>query len=107
MGAREAIGRQPLCRYVLRPPVASDRLAVAADGRVLVTFLGRLAVLVPRPRWGRGRCGGRLQLMALTEQAAVIIRILRHLGLPSEVPGSCPPRSPPTSAPPDTDAWTW
>jgi hypothetical protein len=45
--------------------------------------------------------------MALIEQAAVIIRILRHLGLPSEVPASCPPRSPPTSAPPDTDAWPW
>jgi len=59
---------EQVCRYVLRPPVASDRLAVAADGRVLVTlrhgwadgtavvaldpmtFLGRLAVLVPRPR---------------------------------------------------------
>jgi hypothetical protein len=169
--------------------VASDRLAVAADGRVLVTlrhgwadgtavvaldpmtFLGRLAVLVPRPRinlllyqgvlgarsawrvevvrlavaptaaevepapadevvprptcvrglrWAElmrrtfafdvlacGRCGGRLQLIALIEQTAVITRILRHLGLPSEVPASCPPRSPPTSALPDTDAWTW
>ena len=59
---------EQVCRYVLRPPVASDRLTVAADGRVLVTlrharadgtavvalgpltFLGRLAVLVPRPR---------------------------------------------------------
>lgn len=28
---------------MLRPPVASDRLAVAADGRVLVTALGKVA----------------------------------------------------------------
>jgi hypothetical protein len=180
---------EQVCRYVLRPPVASDRLAVAADGRVLVTlrhgwadgtavvaldpmtFLGWLAVLVPRPRinlllyqgvlgarsawraevvrlavapavaevepvpageaatrvirvgglrWAElmrrtfafdvlacGRCGGRLQLIALIEQTAVITRILRHLGLPSEVPASCPPRSPPTSALSDADAWTW
>ena len=54
-----------------------------------------------------GRCGGRLQLIALIEQTAVITRILRHLGLPSEVPACCPPRSPPTSALPDADAWTW
>ena len=57
-----------LCRYVLRPPVTGDRLAVAADGRVVLrlrhpwadgtthvafeptAFLERLAVLVPRPR---------------------------------------------------------
>jgi len=53
------------------------------------------------------RCGGRLQLIALIEQTTVITRILRHLGLPSEVPASCPPRSPPTSALSDADAWTW
>lgn len=187
--AGQRVRLERVCRYVLRPAVASDRLAVAADGRVLVTlrhgwadgtavvaldpitFLGRLAVLVPRPRinlllyqgvlgarsawraevvrlavapaaadaepapasaaapravragglrWAElmrrtftfdvlacGRCGGRLQLIALIEQTAVITRILRHLGLPSEVPASCPPRSPPTSAlPPDAAAWT-
>jgi len=174
---------EQVCRYVLRPPVASDRLAVAADGRVLVTlrrpwadgtsvvaldpltFLGRLAVLVPRPRinlllyqgvlgarssWraevvqlvgaseaeatapaaahpqvgerraspARGlrwaelmrrtfafdvlacvRCGGRLRLIALIEQTAVITRILRHLGLPSEVPLPRAGRSPPPGSP--------
>ncbi|MEO8520793.1 MAG: hypothetical protein ABI603_05475, partial [Acidobacteriota bacterium] len=37
-----------------------------------------------------GRCGGRLQLIALIEQTAVITRILRHLGLKSEMPASCP-----------------
>jgi hypothetical protein len=57
-----------LCRYILRPPVTGDRLAVAADGRVVLrlrhpwadgtthvafeptAFLERLAVPVPRPR---------------------------------------------------------
>jgi hypothetical protein len=121
-----------------------------------IEFLGRLAVLVPRPRinllfyygvlgaraaWrrsvvphhttsgapdaGRGacdnpprsgraylwaelmrrtfgfdvlgcpRCGGRLRLIALIEQRVVIARILGHLGLPIEVPGARPARSPP------------
>jgi hypothetical protein len=51
-----------------------------------------------------GRCGGRLPLTALIEQTAVITNILRHLGLPNEVPTCCPPRWPPTSALPDADA---
>lgn len=66
VGARRRL--EQLCRYVLRPPVSSERLRVAADGRIVValrhrwgdgtsevaldpvTFLGRLAVLIPRPR---------------------------------------------------------
>jgi hypothetical protein len=41
------------------------------------------------------RCGGRLRLVALIEQASVVQRILRHLGLPTEVPESRPARGPP------------
>jgi hypothetical protein len=41
------------------------------------------------------RCGGRLRLIALIEQAAVIARILRHLGLPDAVPTPSPARAPP------------
>jgi Putative transposase len=41
------------------------------------------------------RCGGRLRLIALIEAPAVARRILRHLGLPTEVPSPAPPRAPP------------
>jgi hypothetical protein len=41
------------------------------------------------------RCGGRLRLIALIEEARVIRRILGHLGLPTEVPTARPPRAPP------------
>ena len=41
------------------------------------------------------RCGGRLRLIALIEQASVIQRILRHLGLPAEIPEPRPARAPP------------
>jgi hypothetical protein len=162
-GRRERLER--VCRYVLRPPVAQDRLAVTPDGRVQlalrhawsdgttrlefdpVAFLERLAVLVPRPRvnlilyhgvlapraarrsaivpreralavGGRVRagggwrwaalmrrafgldvlacaCGGRLRLIALIEPGTVSQRILRHLGVPTEVPAARPPRAPP------------
>ena len=41
------------------------------------------------------RCGERLRLIALIDQATVIERILRHVGLPTEVPTPCPTRAPP------------
>ena len=41
------------------------------------------------------RCGGRLRLIALIEQAEVVRRILRHLGLPDEIPRARPARPPP------------
>ena len=44
------------------------------------------------------RCGGRLRLIALIEGAAVIGRILRHLGVPTEIPAPRPARAPPLAA---------
>ena len=41
------------------------------------------------------RCGGRLRLIALIDQASVIQQILGHLGLPTEIPASTPARAPP------------
>jgi hypothetical protein len=41
------------------------------------------------------RCGGRLRLLALIEDPRVIQRILRHLGLPTEIPAPRAPRAPP------------
>ena len=41
------------------------------------------------------RCGGRLRLIALIEQAAVIDRILRHLGVSTQIPAPRPARAPP------------
>lgn len=41
------------------------------------------------------RCGDRLELIALIEDAVVIRRILRHLRLPTEVPAARPARPPP------------
>ena len=41
------------------------------------------------------RCGGRLRLIALLDASVVTERILRHLGLPAEVPPGRPARAPP------------
>lgn len=44
------------------------------------------------------RCGGRMRLIALIEHATVVQRILRHLGLPTEIPELRPARAPPILA---------
>jgi hypothetical protein len=41
------------------------------------------------------RCGGRLRLVALIDHASVVQRILRRLGLPTELPEPRPARAPP------------
>jgi Putative transposase/Transposase zinc-binding domain len=182
-GQRDRLER--VGRYALRPPVTQERIHLTDEGQVRlqlrqpwrdgttdvvfdpVEFLGRLAVLVPRPRinlilyhgvlgpraaWradvvrrqmsgdggeagvkdsateqaregdpaetarrqARGqtwaalmertfgfdvlacpRCGGRLRLIALIEEAGVIQRILRHVGVPTEIPAPRPARAPP------------
>jgi len=68
VGAHDRARLEHLCRYLLRPPLALDRLHVLDDGRVCLelkrpwsdrtthvtmtpdAFIGRLASLVPRPR---------------------------------------------------------
>ncbi len=54
------------------------------------------------------RCGGRLRLIALIDDPAVIQRVLRYLGRPTEIPEAQPARAPPVSllgdAPPTAGA---
>ena len=45
------------------------------------------------------RCSGRLRLIAVIDDPAVIQRILRHLGLPTGIPEARPARSPPMTEP--------
>ena len=44
------------------------------------------------------RCGGRLRLIALIDEAAVIERLLGHLGVPTTILTPRPARAPPVSA---------
>jgi hypothetical protein len=40
-------------------------------------------------------CGGRLRLLATITERAAIEKILRHLGLPADLPNPAPARAPP------------
>jgi uncharacterized protein YbaR (Trm112 family) len=44
------------------------------------------------------RCGGRMRLVATIDHRAVIDRILRHLGLPTDLPVPRPARASPLGA---------
>jgi hypothetical protein len=68
VAANDKPGRERLCRYILRPPLANDRLSILDDGNVRLAFkkpwsdgtssvdlaplalIARLAALVPTPR---------------------------------------------------------
>ena len=41
------------------------------------------------------KCGGKLKLISLIKDPAVIRPILEHVGLPTELPPVAPARSPP------------
>jgi hypothetical protein len=41
------------------------------------------------------RCGGKMKIIALVQDAESIARYLRHLGLPTEEPSMAPARGPP------------
>jgi hypothetical protein len=58
--AGDRTGLERLCRYLLRPLIRADRLALRADGRVEYTFkrpdpTGRTSWVTDRPSWCRHR----------------------------------------------------
>jgi len=112
---REAL--EQLSRYVLRPPIAQERLSRTTDGRILLTLktewtdgttallfepvelLERLAALTPRPRINlvphhgafAPHSGWRARVVAYGRDATVLL----DADEPSTPPG--PPTSPPAS----------
>jgi hypothetical protein len=90
-----------------RPSADAGHTETASVGDDPSVALGR----VRNPTWamlmrrafgfdvlGCPRCGGRLRLVALIGQAAVVERILRHLGGPLAIPRPRPARAPPKDA---------
>ena len=89
-----AIGSSGVCRYALRPPVTQERIHVTDEGQVRlqlrqpwrdgttdvvfdpVEFLGRLAVLVPRPRINLILYHGVLGPRAAWRSALVLAHVL-------------------------------
>ena len=166
--AEDRQGIEQLCRYITRPAISNERLAINREGNVVLKlktpwrngtthilltpmeFMQQLAALVPRPRlhlirfhgvlasnaklrsqvvpvpaqqktagegncnhehsgpvrmtWARllkrvfdidvekCACGGKLKLVAVIEEPAVIEKILKHIGLDPQQPPRTPSR---------------
>jgi len=89
VAARDRAGLERLCRYVLRPPFAQERLRLRDDGRVLLElktpwhdgtrqlvfepleFLEKLAALTPRPEVNLIICHGLLAPHARSRASVV------------------------------------
>lgn len=80
-----------LCRYALRRPIAQERISNWLSAQLVRRSFGFDVLACPR-------CGGRFRLVALIEAPPVIERILRHLGLPIDVPAARPSRASPAGA---------
>ena len=108
---------EQLCRYLLRPPLAQDRVRLRADGRILVDlktvwrdgtaqllfepieFMEKLAAIIPRPAVNLLVYLGVLALHARTRSPQVV-RYGRPAADPTAPEVHAGPRRP-------QGAWTW
>ncbi len=123
VGAHDRAGVERLCRYILRPPFAQERLRLRADGRIALElkrvwhdgtrelvfepleFLERLAAMTPRPEKNLLICHGLLAPRARSRDRVVAYGRMRprptaSAGSPAAGPDSTREKSPPR-------AWSW
>jgi hypothetical protein len=84
VAANDAQGRLALCKYVLRPPLANDRLAIIDHDHVRLDF---------KKPWSDGTT-----LIALLKTDDTIKKILSAMGLPTCAPEPWPARPPPAES---------
>ena len=105
-----------LCRYVTRPPIATQRLVLAPDGRVIyglkrhwrdgtsaasfdpLTFIERLAALVPPPR------AHQLTYHGVLAPASAWRDLIVPKRAPASTSPSCSPLAPHSTTAPSTSA---
>jgi hypothetical protein len=124
VGANDRAGLERLCRYVLRPPFAQERLRLRSDGRVAlelkqawhdgtrelvfepVELLERLAAMTPRPETNLLICHG-----VLAPRARWRGRVVAYGRAPAEPTASTASLTPgadgPGVKPTRPRAWTW
>jgi ribosomal protein S27E len=111
--ARDRRRLERLCRYVARPPIASNRLSEAPDGRIVyclrhrwrdgtthvvfdpLDLVARLAAVVPPPRANLVRYFGVLAPCASWRD--VVVRDRHEMSSLAQPPPSCPCRTGPAA----------
>jgi hypothetical protein len=126
VSANDRAGLERLCRYILRPPFAQERLRLRSDGRIALELktawqdgtrelvfeplelLERLAAMTPRPETNLLICHGLLAPRARWRE-----RVVAYGRVASEPTASTPPTPPPATGPERTPAkrssraWSW
>jgi hypothetical protein len=118
-------GLEQLCRYLLRPAVAQDRLRLTAEGRVVlqlktawsdgtshlvfepVDFLARLAALIPRPRINLVFYHGVLAPHAGWRAGVVAYGAEVDGAVGASAAGTDPPSAEAPGSRPSGRGWTW
>jgi hypothetical protein len=121
--ANDRAGLERLCRYVLRPPFAQERLRLRSDGRVALELkmawrdgtrelvfepleiLERLAAMTPRPETNLLICHG-----VLAPRARWRARVVAYGRVEPEPTTLAPPLAPGldgTGVKPTPRAWSW
>ncbi len=121
----DRVGLERLCRYLVRPPLAQERLELLPDGRVGVTlahpwsdgtcafvfapleFLEKLAALIPRPRINLVIYHGVLAAHARGRAGAVAVGVRgeARANAPDASRPGAPGSAPAPSPPPRHFAW--
>jgi hypothetical protein len=96
--ANDKQGRVTLCKYILRPPLANDRLKILDDGRVRLEF--------KRP-WSDGTTSVELEPLALIARLAALVpppnrHLVRYFGVLSSHAASRSEVVPAPAEPPPT-----
>ena len=123
VSANDRAGVERVCRYVLRPPFAQERLRLRSDGRVALElktawhdgtrelvfepleFLERLAAMTPRPETNLLICHGVLAPRARWRERAVGYGHVAPGPTASTAPLATGPES--TKAKSSPRAWSW
>jgi hypothetical protein len=123
VSANDRAGVERLCRYILRPPFAQERLRLRSDGRVALElkrawhdgtkelvfepleFLERLAAMTPRPETNLLICHGVLAPRARWRERVVVYGRVALEPTASTAPLMAGPDD--AGVKPTPRAWTW
>jgi len=100
--ANDKKGRETLCKYILRPPLANDRLHILPDGNVRLEF---------KRAWSDGTSSIELEPLALVARLAALVppprrHVTRYSGVlssHSSLRSQCVPAPVPESTPEEED----
>jgi hypothetical protein len=100
--ANDKKGRETLCKYILRPPLANDRLHILPDGNVRLEF---------KRAWSDGTSSIELEPLALVARLAALVpppkrHVTRYFGVlssHSSLRSQCVPAPVPESTPEEED----